>query len=416
MNNAVFVLGILLVLCFYGSGEEPNADQPRGRVDVTDFGARGDGETDNTSAFQVALDAVGKTGGTVFVPPGRYAIRGTLEVPRDVAIEGTWRGPARSTDSKGSTLLAFSGKGDPEGKPFLFLNECSAVKGLVIHYPEQVDADPPVPYPWTVRGRGDNIVIMDVLMTNPYRAVDFATFPCGRHYVNRLYAQALFQGIWVDKCFDVGRFENIHFWPFWSGGPSQQFTLREGTAFIFGRTDWQYVSNSFCIGYRTGFLFKAFQDGPGNVLVTQSGSDIGPCAVRVEEVQEHAGVSFTNCQMMAGVEVMETNKGPVKFTSTGFWPIPETGSQAILKGTGHVFFEGCHFSGWDVGKNGVPCLDVRAGGITVTGCDFMEAGKKQIVLGEAVEAAVVSSNRFRGGQKIDNNASGDVQIGLNVMK
>ena len=388
---------------------------PAGNYCVSNFGVAGDGETDDTAAFQAALDAAAETGGVVGVPAGRFRIEGRLNVPANVTIEGTWRAPARHKDSKGSTLLAYAGKGDADGEPFITLGECSMLKGLVIHYPEQVDENPPIPYPWTVRGSGDNCTILDVLMTNPYQAVDFGTHAAGRHYINRLYVQALYRGIFVDKCFDVGRMENVHVWPFWSTeGPVREFTREQGIAFIFGRTDWEYVTNSFCIGYNVGFLFKGFENGPGNVLITQSGSDVGPCAVRVEAVQGHSGITFANCQMMAGIEVEPTNTGPVKFTAVGFWPIDTTEYHAKLSGKGHVFFESCHFSDWDKEGADAACIQADCDGLTMTGCDFMAAGKKQIALGPNLKAAIITSNRLRGGQAIENHSTGDVQIASNA--
>ncbi|MGM0487167.1 MAG: glycosyl hydrolase family 28-related protein [Planctomycetota bacterium] len=61
----------------YHRGEK---DLPTLRPDVTvkDFGASGDGETDDTAAFKRALkDAAGKT---IFVPRGRYVITDILEI------------------------------------------------------------------------------------------------------------------------------------------------------------------------------------------------------------------------------------------------------------------------------------------------------------------------------------------------
>lgn len=43
-------------------------------VNVRDKGAKGDGTTDDTAAFQKAVDAVPSSGGTVFVPSGNYII------------------------------------------------------------------------------------------------------------------------------------------------------------------------------------------------------------------------------------------------------------------------------------------------------------------------------------------------------
>ncbi|MBI4557270.1 MAG: hypothetical protein HY706_06785 [Candidatus Hydrogenedentes bacterium] len=383
---------------------------------VLDFGVVGDGATDNTAAFQEALDAVGAAGGGVVkVPTGQFLIRGHLNVPRDVALQGVWQGPNRGPAEKGSTLLAIEGQGNPEGPPFISLTTNSMLRGLTIHYPEQIEANPPHAYPWTVRGEGDNCTIVDVLMTNPYQAVDFGTKACGRHYINGLYAQALYRGIFVDQCFDIGRIQNVHLWPFWKDSPTLHAFVREkGIGFIFGRTDWEYVNNSFCIFYNVGFLFTEFESGPGNVLLTQSGSDIGPCAVRVERVQDHSGISFSNCQMMATVEVLPSNKGPVKFTACGFWPIKETAEQARLAGGGHVFFEGCHFSDWDIANQGAPCIQADCDGLTVTGCDLMATGKNQITLGPNLNAAVITANRLRGGVQIDDQSQGDVQIGLNT--
>ena len=48
--------------------EGPPAGQEH--LNVRDFGATGDGKTDDTKAIQRALDAAGEVQGAVFVPPG----------------------------------------------------------------------------------------------------------------------------------------------------------------------------------------------------------------------------------------------------------------------------------------------------------------------------------------------------------
>src|ERR1035438_6923108 len=65
----------------------PAADPERPRpspatLNVQDFGAVGDGSKDNTDAFIAAMRVSAETGNyAVFVPRGRYLIKGTLEVP-----------------------------------------------------------------------------------------------------------------------------------------------------------------------------------------------------------------------------------------------------------------------------------------------------------------------------------------------
>src|SRR3954471_23807513 len=58
---------------------------------VTAFGAKGDGKTDDTHAFQSALDAVGKAGGgIVYAPCGNYFLARHLNVPTAVTLKGVW--------------------------------------------------------------------------------------------------------------------------------------------------------------------------------------------------------------------------------------------------------------------------------------------------------------------------------------
>ena len=49
----------------------PSRQRGETRVDVRRFGAAGDGTSDDTAAFQRAIDALPGDGGTVHVPAGR---------------------------------------------------------------------------------------------------------------------------------------------------------------------------------------------------------------------------------------------------------------------------------------------------------------------------------------------------------
>ena len=89
-------------------------------ISVKDFGARGDGVTDDTKAFTAALEAAAKNGGGIVkAPAGTYCIKGNLNIPTAVTLEGTWRAPrtwgGKPTETEkngaiGSTLLAYAGR------------------------------------------------------------------------------------------------------------------------------------------------------------------------------------------------------------------------------------------------------------------------------------------------------------------
>ena len=231
----------LLLFATIGIGAEepkkvgPSAPTNESTPNVRDFGAKGDGRTDDTKAFQTALGQCSRGGGGIVeVPSGKYLIKTHLVIPQSVTLEGTWRAPATYRGDAlgesgpgwyrgpgtltGSVLLAVEGAGKPEGTPFITLNTNSTLKGVTIFYPEQTRTDPPVAYPWTVAtavGGATNPSIIDVLMVNPYQAVDFGSYSSPRHYIHNLNANALYRGIYVDNCLDIGRIENVHIWPFW---------------------------------------------------------------------------------------------------------------------------------------------------------------------------------------------------------
>lgn len=79
---------------------------------VSDVGARGDGEADDTAAIQQALDAI-VDGSTVYLPPGTYRITRTLSVrgPKvGVLIVGHGRDTVLAWDGEaGGTLLQVDG-------------------------------------------------------------------------------------------------------------------------------------------------------------------------------------------------------------------------------------------------------------------------------------------------------------------
>lgn len=65
---------------------------PQTQYNVRDFGARGDGEADDTAAFQAALAKAGaEGGGVVFAPRGHYKITAKLVIPAKTLLRGEKR-------------------------------------------------------------------------------------------------------------------------------------------------------------------------------------------------------------------------------------------------------------------------------------------------------------------------------------
>ena len=225
---------------------EPSANDAQ-RVNVRDFGAVGDGVTDETEAFQKALDSLGAVGGVVYVPQGQYRFSGSLNVPQGATLRGPWnsvtahngcrdRGLPKPTDD-GATFLVTGNAGNEDADAFITLNTNSVLQGVVLYWPEQKDNDVPTPYPWAVKMRGKNPAILDVELLNPYNGIDASRNE--RALIRNIHGQPLRRGIFVDRIYDIGRIENVHFNPWWSMKPKLfGWQQANGEAFIFKRTDW----------------------------------------------------------------------------------------------------------------------------------------------------------------------------------
>jgi len=76
----------------------------RDTVSVKDFGAVGDGTTDDTAAIQAAVNV----GGDVFFPVGRYVISSTINVTKTMVLRGA---AASFGDSTAAAELIYTGSG-----------------------------------------------------------------------------------------------------------------------------------------------------------------------------------------------------------------------------------------------------------------------------------------------------------------
>jgi hypothetical protein len=388
---------------------------------VTDFGAAGDGETDDTAAFQEALNAAADKGGIVYAPPGTYAIKGTLDVPQGVMLRGVWEAPHHADIGKGTVLYATANKGTEDGPPFIMLHQSSGVRGVTIFYPEQVATDVQ-PYPWCIQGEGMHGSVRDVTLVNPYKGIDFGTHKNELHFIENVFGQPLKLGIYIDRTTDIGRVQNVHFNPHaWvrADHPSARFDARtffkyledNFVGFLIGKTDWEYMRDCFCIFPKIGFHFVDTGHGPGNVVLTQCGADICPVAVQVDACQPHSGIAFTNAQIMGTVVIGPDNTGPVKFVNSGFWTAPMTDEQVINNGRGTVTLSACHFSNWGIVDKDAPCIRINHGAVLVQGCDFIHPRKTHILLENKAKAVSVTGSRLRGGARIENKTE-DAEVVL----
>jgi hypothetical protein len=393
---------------------------------VLSFGAKADG-SDDTRAFQSAIDAcAGEGGGILSVPAGTYRLDGVLTVAEMVTL----RGAGGAVDGLGqpTVLEAYNTDG-----PFITLNRGAGVQNLQIEYPEQTIIPGKIkPYPWTIKVAADDAHIIGVSLLNPYDGIDLSC--AQRHLVRDVHGNPLHIGLYVDQCYDVGRIENVHFWPFiaFAGGVWEQYEvlvheylIKEATAFVFGRTDWEYVFNTFCWGYRVGYHFIETEHGCCNGNFQGIGADATNIGVLVDRVTAHTGgLLISNAELVAmfgeetaALQVNETNDGTISLTNCGVWGPSD--NIARIAGSGHVTFNASNFIHWDRGNEDRAAINVTGGTVTVSGCRFASPQNRaytapQVALHEGTQAATVYGNISEGPWQCVNEIGDAAQIGLNA--
>jgi hypothetical protein len=330
------------------------------------YGAAGNGTNDDTTAIQSALnDAAAAGGGVVFLPRGNYLIASNLMVPAQTSLVGIWRAPQAYSQNLGTTLLAVQGAGSTSGTPFITLQgPNSTLDGVTIFYPNQVAANPPTPYPWTIGGGGgDNVTIQNVLLVNPYMGIDLASHTCARHLVRFVYGQPLLTGIAVDQCYDIGRIMDIHFWPFWSQNTNlEAFQSANAVTFDFMRTDWEVVQDVFSWGYSIGARFRASASGSMNGQMSNINFDNVDIGLQLNDTQPYAvhisnlnianaggGTNHIGIQGLAGNSQLNVN-------GATFWGSLRQG--VSWNNSGLLTLSNARFLSW---IPSLPCVDIISG-------------------------------------------------------
>ena len=435
-------------------GARLRVPQP-GALDVSTYGAKPDNSTDNTGAFQAALDACGAAhGGEVFVGSGTFRFKGSISIPPGCTLSGTFqvvpshdlRSQKQITD--GTVLVPTGGRDLPGGcdinctESFIAVGPNAMLRGLVIYYQEQETVAMPVPYPWAVYlgdphkmhgGSADNAAVTDVELLGAWNGV--AAVAAHRHYIARVQGQPLNIGVFVDETYDIGRIEDVHFNPWFSDAhPFVWSQTTHGRAFVMGRSDWEYVFNTFAFGYAIGYHFIERATGSMNGNFLGIGQDLATNAsIQVDQSQpfgilitngeftafcDSGGFSPPSCKAPSQVVVGAKNNGAVKLVNSAFWG--PTAQIAKVDGKGTVTFSQCHFDSWDNYvhnktrvHNGTAAIQQFGGTLIVTQSEFtMSANSDKphqpnhFWLGPNARKTIISENIITGKLSVANEGKG----------
>ena len=385
-------------------------------------------DTDMTSAIQSAIDEIsGIGGGVVYLPAGKYLLRGSIIVRKAVTLRGDWTAPSISGWENGTILMPSSGKGKADGLAAIRLASNSGVRNLAIWYPDQ-DAGNPTPYPWSIISApqaedpspnpGANQTVFNVTLVNSYNGIRIGPQSNFLHVIRNVYGTPLETGVSIDACYDIGRTQNVDFKMDWwansklPGSPSsiskrsalKSWLMSNANAFDLGRDEWGYLYDVRVKGYRTGFFLRAGEGNMNGVMFRCTALDCGTglCLGVVSGL----GLGVTGCSFSGkdyAVYAPKTFVGVVQFNSCTF---DSSGINAVRsEGSGTMTFRNCNLKSW---KDTAIYND--AGTLSVMTCGFMQQGK-HIQLGKGCKRAIILSNTFKGKPSIKNLSSNiDLQI------
>jgi hypothetical protein len=200
----------------------------------------------------------------VFFPAGNYLVKSLLTVLPGVTLQGVgWNTPGYNDPCLGSWIFVDAAA---TFSPVELQGSSGAVRNLAFNVVNQVTTGPPAGSQPMIYVTGDNALIEDVFLYNPYYGIYI--YGAARAVARRVFGQPLHYGIKVDNSYDTSYVDSVHFWSYWATNtskspvfPAWTYQRENATAIALFRCDNPHISNVFASNYKTGLSLATSQGG-----------------------------------------------------------------------------------------------------------------------------------------------------------
>lgn len=424
---------------------------PRGWYDVRDYGAKGDGSSDDTAAFQLAVAVCSAAGGgRVYAPPGNYYFAGHIgNIPANVSLYGAnslsnshsntydspWQaGHDLSPTAGGTTFLLTETTGGATGTPFITQTGSNGTIGnICFHYPNQLtSASTPTAYPWCIKQSAcSDVSVIGCEFLKAYQGI-WSEWGF-RNTIRDVRGNVLSQGIRCEGGADVTRLENIHFGPWQTFGTTVDTWVKANlTAFNLGRNDLINWRSCFVYGANVGINLYLDTAHNLNIGYTSAcwgdfdggGLDVCNTCVQIAAIQPEPctfrGLHLTTVGGRC-LDVLSGYAGVAEFANC-FW-YSSTGQQIRVRGAGRVNVIGGYFASSLNSNSLAPAspagsaCDLGGTGVAkVIGADFADTQTHVTLASGLTKATVVGNTCSPGGTFTVSNsmAGGTYAVANNI--
>jgi len=233
-------------------------------IHVRDFGAVGNGLADDAPAIQAAINALKTSGGGILqFGPRVYRIASPIVINGvTVTLQGSGftEGPNEANgtwfkiDQTGFTPFTFSGT----------MARGSMVRDIAIRQYHSASSATWTPtdydYVFRVQDCLGAVDFENILLVAVNRGIWCDN--SGRMNIRRLRGQVFTRGVEIDRSYDIGRIEHVHFWTFHTTDQNiLAWQQQNQDALVFRKVDGIFLNDVFVLGARSTLRFSSSAAG-----------------------------------------------------------------------------------------------------------------------------------------------------------